>query len=438
MRMRDIIVIVLAIGLIGFGAMSSLLSMRGTARRAALYERVVSETDGASERLRQMAAERIQHNTPTERLGPRIQPPEGQETIDSKFWALFKTRPQELEILCTPESSQSAEDRAWIAQMRALATEFRDMLTAEPFPDLSEDDFASAAYLLQDHACQSLAAGDSDAALEDLTLIGALMPRCVQQHPVVGYVHSSLSSVYIGILRALLARQAPSGDALRACISPLDNMNFLTNYPDHFANKKLQAVMMFKDWEDTGFVESVESSGVYWGTRNWLWTNAAGPLYSRDVETYMDYCDQLHAATTIPYPEAAPTLARLRKELAELGPTYNDTRMLAYELRRYDASVTRQQESRLIALAGQIVLAHETTGAYPQSLDTLGPETAPKRLDLFTGKALHYQPRPDGSGFRLTSAGPDGFHPSNDDVILPWPLPDPCGPTLAKPASSWR
>lgn len=436
MRLRDVIIIVLAIGLIGIGAMSSLLSMRGTARRAALYERVVSETDGASERLRQMAAERIQHNTPTEHLGPALPPPEGQETIESKFWALFKSRPQELNILCTPESASSPEDRAWIAQMRALATEFRAMLTAEPFPDLSEDDFASAAYLLQDHACQAIAASAIEEALADLALIGALIPRYALQHPVVGYAQSSISYVYIGVLRALLALQAPTGDALRACISPLDNMNFLTNYPDHFANKKLQAVMMFKDWEDTGYVEAVESDGVYWGTRNWLWTNAAGPLYSRDVETYMDYCDQLHAATAVPFAEAAPTLARLRKELADLGPTFNDTRMLAYELRRYDASVTRQQESRLIALAVQLILVHESTGAYPQSLETLGPDAASKALDLFTGKPLRYQPHPEGTGFRLACAGPDAVLQTGDDVILPWPLPAPCGPQLATKTSS--
>lgn len=431
MRLRDAVIIVLAIGLIGLGAISSLLSMRGNVSRAALYERVVSETGGVSDRLREMAAKRIQHNIPTERLGPAIPPPEGEETIDSKFWALLMTRPQEFNTFCTPEPRWTPEDRAWVEKMRALMDEIRPMLRAVPFPELSEDDFGSAGMLLQEHAVLALSTGAFDEARDDLSLMGALIPISAQQHPAAGYSRSLLPSAYLGTLRLLLFRQPPTGEALRASLAPLAGMNFLANYPDRFANKKIQAVMMFKDWEDTSYVASVESSGIYWGTRNWLWTNAAGPLYTRDVEAFMDYCDQLHAATAVPYPEGAPALARLRKELGDLGATYNDTRNLGYEIRSYETSVTRQQDAHHYALAGQILLAREAAGSWPNDLDALGPDAAPYRLDLFTGKPLRYEILPDNTGFKLTSAGPDGQVPSNDDVVLPWPLPDPCAPQLA-------
>ncbi|GAB4521092.1 MAG: hypothetical protein Tsb0013_24510 [Phycisphaerales bacterium] len=75
-----------------------------------------------------------------------------------------------------------------------------------------------------------------------------------------------------------------------------------------------------------------------------------------------------------------------------------------------------ETEFELGIISGMVEEQHKATGSYPSSISSLGIPFSSWTVDPW-GNAYHYAVLPDGSGFELSSNGPDGVHATADDVI---------------------
>lgn len=372
--------------------------------------------------MRARASEHLLAQTSGEMPVPSVEAANSQ-SIDYRFWELIHSRPQEFNPQCAALSEWRAEDRTWITRFRSLAAEVRDKSRAQSRPELDENDWSAAAMTLKLDAIYYSMTDEWDIVHQDLVQLAALLRLGASEY---SWDLGALTGGYLGLLREDILPRMHDREALRAWLPFVEGFDALSCFPGCFANLKLAISLDVKEQIDCSYRSMVNRLGTYQGTRTWLWLHACGPLLNQDIEVSLQYCDRLYDATSKPYFESVASLAQLRQELTELSAYFNKRQWLGTTLGLYEATIAQQQEARLLYLACMIEISRAPGSAWPDSLDAFRDDPVRRTTDLFDGKPLRYQLLPNGSGFQITSSGPDGVVPSDDDVSVTWPIPDPC------------
>jgi hypothetical protein len=189
----------------------------------------------------------------------------------------------------------------------------------------------------------------------------------------------------------------PSKEAALGIIQALKQHGDYDLLARQFLNEMRERVTYREAWKQESFGAQIEYGGLYWGTRNWLWSSpVCRPLFNQDEALMANMATRMVEASAMPYHRAKPRLEKLQQEIEELPIFRHHTKQMMWDLPKIASFARLQAKADLMRLSIALDLHHAESGAYPKSLgevEYLLGSTSP--LNPFTGKPYHYRPMGD-------------------------------------------
>jgi hypothetical protein len=156
------------------------------------------------------------------------------------------------------------------------------------------------------------------------------------------------------------------------------------------------------------FVEWVERRGVYWGSRNWIWTKPiCRPMTNLDDRSLFTLASMLDDIPDAPYYQMKAHLDNISNFAEELSIICHTSKQLGLGVEPMVRAFAYRQTTRDISRLGILIERHHMVhGTYPASLADIDSHDGPLPVDPFTGDSYRYVQTK--TGFVVSSPGDDG------------------------------
>lgn len=247
------------------------------------------------------------------------------------------------------------------------------------------------AFLACQYAQLRLAGGDFKEALRGflavINLADALAEEPLEQSQRVR------RQIYASMIE-VIDLPALSPDLAKAIVERLARAAQKRVVHEALAGEMELTIIGFKNWREQSYSDAISRSGLYWGTRNWLWAQpVCRPWFNKDQQVTLDMMRRMAEVSEQPYYQAEPALSEIISDLNRLSRANNVAKWNAERHLREYLMQTRM-ESDLNAVQTRIALEQYRNehNAYPETLEAvkewLGGSLP---MDPFTGRPFPYR-----------------------------------------------
>jgi len=420
-------------------AYSALLNY-ASAKRAELFEQALNASTGASEQMLAMARARltpdaaptsdaIQRDLEALRNGAPLTT-EAEPESTTPLYDLLLARPEDPPPtwICKDRSSWGHEAEAWADEFQAAATPYIASFLEASAALPTGGDAILLAELLRTNMELYIASKDYARADEILLPYTRLFFRLQRECPPGSTVRMDIDGANISFpifARFIIVFNLDHPAKVDAIVDVLNEFDTRTHVGAALADQHLRNLIHIKDWEEETLDSAIASDGLWWGTRNWLWPNACGPLFTHDVETYVRLAERTQEFKQSDYYVHGDEHAKLLREVEDLSELYPISGGVNVGLHMLLYNNVLDAQRRMLCVAAKVAVYRRHEGKFPTDLAALMGSKANEFVDPFTGDPFRLEPLDSPESFVLTSAGRDGKLNTLDDDDYPW-LKDPC------------
>ena len=300
------------------------------------------------------------------------------------FSMLIAPRP-----LCPSLEQWTPEMHKWLAFFEAKLVPLREEIKTSALHSARGDFNPSSDFFLAD-ATVGAAQGDVLRAVEALEAFTARLRWETDLGGVWGLDLYQVRLV-LDVLGQLVYLKAGTPELMERAFAAVAAYQSLVHPTASVANSRVFAAKGFEEWQERGFLESVEEMGINNGVRSWLW---AGPLcrpfFNKDALTHLGYLERLEKITRRSPGQQGEDLIELQREIESLSLLYPTSKFVIDEVGRHQARLQLEGQRKLLYiayLAQQFALERD---AFPQTLDMLAL-TKEMLEDPLAGETLLYE-----------------------------------------------
>ena len=265
----------------------------------------------------------------------------------------------------------------------------------------------NCAVLLAEDGRLALEEGDSADALQSLLATMKLADLLIEGP--TRYFRGQGQRVYDRLEPYLEGRPLPSDLAARL-LEQLALADARESMDQVLADDARLSVVRWEAFKTGTYADRVESGGVYWGTRSWLWAHPISrPWYNQKQVFCIGLFLRLREVSDLAYHEAEPTLDEVRASIDD----YFIEDMVSRQVIRSNLGPFADQarhEAKLDVMQMGILIDqyYAREGQYPQTLDAIVEGFGGALpVDPFTGNPYHYELY--DSRYVIHNAGTDGY-----------------------------
>ncbi len=240
--------------------------------------------------------------------------------------------------------------------------------------------------ILYRHMLTANETNNADEALRDALSLLDLFENLA----LVPYRQYEARGAYIEFSRTLLSLPlAP--DTIATILDRLNRVNLHTMLRIELTAQLHSVSEHIERWKKESYSDFVEKSGIYWGTRSWLWARPiCRPWFNEDMRQRLDLLTQILDVCDRPYYEAQPVLDQITCEsynLANGASTY----FIQSAIEECQGQAEFEAVMDMMRIGLLLKQYHSTNGSFPETLDVFAPQFSGKLpIDPLTGVSYEY------------------------------------------------
>lgn len=251
-------------------------------------------------------------------------------------------------------------------------------------------DIDDCAYIAGEYARAKLAGGDFAEALRGFLAVMNLADALVQEPLSVS--QSQRRNLYISMIENL-DYKALTPELAKAMIERLGCADHRGALRETLQGELQLAMKRFERWRNQSYSSTISASGLYWGTRSWLWARpVCRPWFNKDQQIIIDLLTRMSEIPNQPYYQVKPALNQLLSDVTHLP----GTNMVAkWNVERHLGDIREQARFEFALNLAQTRIAIEQYrakhGTYPATLDAVAEWFGGALpIDPFTGQRYRY------------------------------------------------